>query len=177
MCTYLTLTTDMAGSARGGADWFGLGRAVVYFDHPQDVALEHALCIDFRAADGDPAVAGSRSSSTAPRRVVLARDDPRRARLARGPGAGACGVTLTARRRLDPPSGSVWCMCASMPLCLRACVRLPRSSGCVIVIPVVGARGAAATRWRDRRASSRVDEPACHPQRRLLGRRRRRCVR
>jgi hypothetical protein len=55
VCTYLTLTTDMAGSALGGAGWFGLGRAVVYFDHPQDVALGHALCIDFRAADGDPA--------------------------------------------------------------------------------------------------------------------------
>ena len=55
VCTYLTLTTDMVGSALGGAEWFGLGRAVVYFDHPQDVGLEHALCIDFRGIDGDPA--------------------------------------------------------------------------------------------------------------------------
>ena len=31
-----------------------LRRAVVSFDHPQDAPLEHALAIDFRAADGDP---------------------------------------------------------------------------------------------------------------------------
>jgi len=55
VCTYLTLAADVAGSAFGGAEWFGLGKAVVYFDHPQDVPLEHALCIDFRAAGGDPA--------------------------------------------------------------------------------------------------------------------------
>ena len=28
-------------------------RAVVFFDHPQEVPLDHALCIDFRT--GDPA--------------------------------------------------------------------------------------------------------------------------
>ena len=48
MCTYVTTTTDVAGSARRpeGDDWFRVDRAVVYFDHPQDAPLDHALCID-----------------------------------------------------------------------------------------------------------------------------------
>jgi hypothetical protein len=29
--------------------------AVVSFDHPQEAPLEHALCIDFRTDNGDPA--------------------------------------------------------------------------------------------------------------------------
>jgi len=42
----------MAGSALGTDGWFTLGQAVVYFDHPQDAAAEHALCIDFRPSEG-----------------------------------------------------------------------------------------------------------------------------
>ena len=49
MCTYATSTVAMAGSAAtSDGEWFGLERGVVYFDHPQDVPLDHALCIDFR---------------------------------------------------------------------------------------------------------------------------------
>jgi hypothetical protein len=54
MCTYLTQTTDVNGSGYAFGEWFDIGRAVVSFDHPQDARLEHALCIDFRAAGGDP---------------------------------------------------------------------------------------------------------------------------
>jgi hypothetical protein len=55
VCTYLTSTAPVAGSALGAEGWFALGRAVVYFDHPQDAAPEHALCIDFRPGDdSDP---------------------------------------------------------------------------------------------------------------------------
>ena len=46
MCTYVTTTTDVAGSGYAGDDWFRVDRAVVYFDHPQDAPLDHALCID-----------------------------------------------------------------------------------------------------------------------------------
>ena len=46
MCTYVTTTVDVAGSGYRGDDWFGVDRAVVYFDHPQDAPLDHALCID-----------------------------------------------------------------------------------------------------------------------------------
>ena len=46
MCTYVTATTAVAGSGYTGDDWFAVDRAVVYFDHPQDAPLDHALCID-----------------------------------------------------------------------------------------------------------------------------------
>jgi hypothetical protein len=46
MCTYVTTSVAVAGSGYGGGDWFGADRAVVYFDHPQDAPLDHALCID-----------------------------------------------------------------------------------------------------------------------------------
>lgn len=46
MCTYVTTTTNVSGSAYRGDDWFPVDRAVVYFDHPQDAPLDHALCID-----------------------------------------------------------------------------------------------------------------------------------
>jgi hypothetical protein len=52
VCTYLTSTASLAGSALGENGWFALGQAVVYFDHPQEAAAEHALCIDFRPAGG-----------------------------------------------------------------------------------------------------------------------------
>jgi Family of unknown function (DUF6295) len=46
MCTHVTTSVEVAGSGYGGQDWFGADRAVVYFDHPQDAPLDHALCID-----------------------------------------------------------------------------------------------------------------------------------
>ncbi len=46
MCTYVTSTVDVAGSGYRGDDWFRVDRTVVYFDHPQDAPLAHALCID-----------------------------------------------------------------------------------------------------------------------------------
>ena len=46
MCTYVTTTTQVTGSGYHGDDWFSVDRAVVYFDHPQDAPLNHALCVD-----------------------------------------------------------------------------------------------------------------------------------
>ena len=46
MCTYVTSTADVTGSGYRGDGWFRVDRAVVYFDHPQDAPLDHALCID-----------------------------------------------------------------------------------------------------------------------------------
>ena len=46
MCTYVTTTAEVTGSGYTGDDWFRVDRAVVYFDHPQDAPLDHALCID-----------------------------------------------------------------------------------------------------------------------------------
>ena len=51
MCTYLTLSTEVAGSGLRDDDWAPVDRAVVYFDHPQDAPLEHALCVDVTGPD------------------------------------------------------------------------------------------------------------------------------
>jgi len=54
MCTYLTSTEPVVGTGLGANGWFSIEQAVVYFDHPQEAPVEHALCIDFRAAGADP---------------------------------------------------------------------------------------------------------------------------
>jgi hypothetical protein len=54
MCTYLTHMAEVRGSGYARGEWIGLQSAVVCFDHPQHIALEHALCIDFRSEE-DPA--------------------------------------------------------------------------------------------------------------------------
>jgi len=71
VCTYLTLATEVTGSGLGESDWFALRQAVVYFDHPQDAPVEHALCIDFR--DGEQGAA---------RRVAVELDPASARRLA-----------------------------------------------------------------------------------------------
>jgi hypothetical protein len=49
VCTYVTATTAVAGSALGrDGEWFSVRDAVVYFDHPQDAPVDHALCLDVR---------------------------------------------------------------------------------------------------------------------------------
>jgi hypothetical protein len=51
VCTYLTLTTAVTGSAQGPSGWFDVADAVVSFDHPQEARVDHALCIDLRGAN------------------------------------------------------------------------------------------------------------------------------
>jgi hypothetical protein len=53
MCTYVTSTVAVSGSGYRGDDWFPAERAVVYFDHPQDAPLDHALCVDVWGAGSD----------------------------------------------------------------------------------------------------------------------------
>ncbi len=67
MCSYLTLSTDVAGSGLRGDDWFAAQRAVVYFDHPQDAPLEHALCLDVRGATAADRVAVELDAASARR--------------------------------------------------------------------------------------------------------------
>jgi hypothetical protein len=47
MCSYLTVPTDIAGSAKGPDGWFPVTSASVYFDHPYHAPFEHTLNIDF----------------------------------------------------------------------------------------------------------------------------------
>ncbi|MFP5328374.1 MAG: DUF6295 family protein [Acidimicrobiia bacterium] len=46
MCTEVTNTVVVKGSAVVDGEWAGVDRAVVYYDHPQSVSADHALCID-----------------------------------------------------------------------------------------------------------------------------------
>jgi hypothetical protein len=51
MCTYVTMTAAVEGSAKGPrGEWFHVTDAVVYFDHPVHAMAEHTLNIDL----GDP---------------------------------------------------------------------------------------------------------------------------
>ncbi len=53
MCTYQTELVDVDGSGKGTGGWFGLERAMVYFDHPVHASADHTLNIDFlRPSDG-----------------------------------------------------------------------------------------------------------------------------
>ena len=47
MCSYLTVPTDVAGSAKGQKGWFSVTSAQVYFDHPFHAPFDHTLNIDF----------------------------------------------------------------------------------------------------------------------------------
>jgi hypothetical protein len=47
MCSYLTVPTDVAGSAKGPQGWFSVTSAQVYFDHPFHAPFDHTLNIDF----------------------------------------------------------------------------------------------------------------------------------
>ena len=47
MCSYLTVATEVAGSAKGPQGWFPVTSASVYFDHPYHARFDHTLNIDF----------------------------------------------------------------------------------------------------------------------------------
>ena len=47
MCSYVTETTTIVGSAKGPNGWRSVDTAHVYFDHPFHAPLDHALMIDF----------------------------------------------------------------------------------------------------------------------------------
>ncbi|MDX6207060.1 MAG: hypothetical protein QOE76_439 [Frankiales bacterium] len=46
MCTYVTTTVEVAGSAKGPQGWFPATTANVYYDHPVHAPAEHTLNID-----------------------------------------------------------------------------------------------------------------------------------
>lgn len=47
MCSYIVEKIAVFGSAKGGDEWRRIDTAHVYFDHPYDAPLDHALSIDF----------------------------------------------------------------------------------------------------------------------------------
>lgn len=53
MCTYVTETLQIRGSAKGPQGWFRATDASVYFDHPTHALADHTLNVDVRRpADG-----------------------------------------------------------------------------------------------------------------------------
>jgi hypothetical protein len=54
MCTYVTTTVEMSGSAKGQDGWFPATTATVYFDHPVHAPAEHTLNIDVLNPDRGP---------------------------------------------------------------------------------------------------------------------------
>ena len=54
MCTYVTETVAVNGSAKGPDGWFRVTDGSVYFDHPAHAPQEHTLNIDFLAPGQGP---------------------------------------------------------------------------------------------------------------------------
>jgi hypothetical protein len=67
MCTYVTSHVEVSGSGSTGEDWFAVDRATVYFDHPQDAPLEHALCLDVHGSTPTERVAVELDAASARR--------------------------------------------------------------------------------------------------------------
>ena len=57
MCSWIIEKAEMYGSGKGADGWFRMSQANVYYDHPYDAPLDHALIIDFVA---DPEKPGNR---------------------------------------------------------------------------------------------------------------------
>ena len=56
MCTWIIEKAEMYGSGKGAEGWFRMTQANVYFDHPYDAPLDHALIIDFVADPEKPGI-------------------------------------------------------------------------------------------------------------------------
>ena len=71
MCSYLTVRTDVDGSAKGAQGWFRVTSANVYFDHPFHAPFDHTLNIDFAdPARGPGARVAVELSADSARRLV-----------------------------------------------------------------------------------------------------------
>jgi hypothetical protein len=55
VCTYITRTVPVAGSAKGADGWFAATSATVYYDHPVHAPDAHTVNIDFLAPERGPA--------------------------------------------------------------------------------------------------------------------------
>src|SRR5262245_30419924 len=48
MCSYIIEKARLVGTAKGpGSEWMKVDTANVYYDHPYEAHLDHALCVDF----------------------------------------------------------------------------------------------------------------------------------
>jgi hypothetical protein len=71
MCSYVTETLSVAGSAKGPTGWIRVTDASVYFDHPVHAAADHTLNVDLRRpADGPAARVGVELSPASARALA-----------------------------------------------------------------------------------------------------------
>jgi hypothetical protein len=71
MCTHVTETLSVAGSAKGANGWMHVTDATVYFDHPVHALADHTLNIDLRRpADGVGARLGVELTATSARALA-----------------------------------------------------------------------------------------------------------
>jgi hypothetical protein len=110
VCTYLTTTAAVEGSAKGpGGTWFHVTDAVVYFDHPVHAMAEHTLNIDLADPSRGPAqrVAVELTAQSA-RQLVAAIETA----LASAPKSSPAEVPATSgrgphqARRVPPPAAT-----------------------------------------------------------------------
>ena len=48
MCSYIVEKAALVGTAKGpNSRWMKVDTANVYYDHPYEAQLDHALCVDF----------------------------------------------------------------------------------------------------------------------------------
>ena len=72
MCTYITETMAVTGSAKGPAGWFRVTDASVYFDHPVHAMADHTLNIDLRRpVDGPAARVGIELTAESARALAM----------------------------------------------------------------------------------------------------------
>jgi hypothetical protein len=55
VCTYVTETLPVSGSAKGPTGWIRVTDASVYYDHPVHATADHTLNIDLRRPVDGPA--------------------------------------------------------------------------------------------------------------------------
>ncbi len=71
MCSYITEKAAIHGSAKGRSGWMSVDTAVIYYDHPTHVQLDHALNIDIVNSSTHERVAIELSAASA--RELVAR--------------------------------------------------------------------------------------------------------
>jgi hypothetical protein len=73
MCSYVTETLAVAGSAKGATGWFRVTDASVYLDHPVHALADHTLNVDVRRpADGPGARVAIELEPDSARELALA---------------------------------------------------------------------------------------------------------
>ena len=81
MCTYVTETLAVTGSAKGQDGWIRVTDATVYFDHPTHALADHTLNVDLRRPDIGPAARvavelTAESARELARTILRVLDDP-----------------------------------------------------------------------------------------------------